>query len=250
MKYILGMTWREGRIRLRNPVLPLWDILSPLIYLVVFGASFEQWFQAPPGVPRYSAFFLAGVLAMVTFVIAWNSSYAFFEDMQSGIFHELLTYPFPRRDLLLGKLIFNLFFALLASALCAGAAGLLLDLHFSPAVWAEVFLMLIPGMAGWYFFYTVLALKLRGFNAYHTTTSAIFLALNFVSNVFYPVSALPRWLRAAAWLNPVTWQDDLMRWPILGGPFTRTLQVEAAAFLGFTGIAYFIANRALNAPIE
>ena len=37
-------------------------------------------------------FFLGGVLSMVSFGIVFNSSYAFFEDLPGGIFHEMTAY--------------------------------------------------------------------------------------------------------------------------------------------------------------
>ena len=55
---------------------------------------------------------------MVSFGIVFNSSYAFFEDLQGGIFHEMLTYPFARWEMLLGKLLFNAAFSVV------GVAGL------------------------------------------------------------------------------------------------------------------------------
>ncbi len=250
MKFLLAIAGREARIRLSNPVLPLWDVLAPLVYLVVFGASLDQWMAPPPGVANYSTFFLGGVIGMVTFTIAWNSSYAFFEDLQSGIFHELLTYPFPRRDLLLGKLLFTEGFSLAASLLCCLAALFVLHIPIPAASWPGLLFWIIIGMAGWYFIYTWLALKLRGFNAYHTTTSGLFLILMFISNLFYPAQQLPAWIRWLAWINPVTWQIDLLRAELFLTPYARVLWLEAAGYLGFSLLAFFAANRSLNGPME
>jgi ABC-2 type transport system permease protein len=250
MKYLLAIAGREARIRLSNPVLPLWDVLAPLIYLVIFGASLDQWMPPPPGMVNYSSFFLGGVVGMVTFTIDWNSSYAFFEDLQSGIFHELLTYPFPRRDLLLGKLLFTEGFALLASLLCCLAGIFVLHVAIPAAAWPGLFFWIITGMAGWYFLYTWMALKLRGFNAYHTTTSGLFLVLMFISNLFYPADKLPAWIQWLARINPVTWQIDLLRAALFAAPYTRQLWLEAAGFLAFLALSFFFANRSLNGPME
>ena len=250
MKFLIAIAGREARIRLSNPVLPLWDVLAPLVYLVVFGASLDQWMPPPPGVANYSTFFLGGVIGMVTFTIAWNSSYAFFEDLQSGIFHELLTYPFPRRDLLLGKLLFTEGFSLLASLLCCLAAIFVLRIPIPAAAWPGLLAWIVIGMAGWYFVYTWMALKLRGFNAYHTTTSGLFLVLMFVSNLFYPAGQLPAWIQWLAWINPVTWQIDLLRAELFMQPYGPRLWLEAAGYLAFSLSAFFAANRSLNGPME
>ena len=93
-------------------------------------------------------------------------------------------------------------------------------------------------------------LKARGFNAYHTTTSALYLLLMFVSNLFYPTDQLPQLIRWLAWLNPVTWQVDLIRDATFGGGDPLLLALEATGCFGFLLAAFWRANRSLNAPIE
>ncbi len=250
MNAILAVAYREYRIRLTNPVLPLWDVLVPVVYLVVFGASFERWVGGEAFDVAYPTFFLGGILAMVSFSIALNSSYAFFEDLQSGIFHELLTYPFARRDLLLGKLLFNGLFGVHSALLCIAAGALVLGVHVAPWRIPALLFWTGTGTATWYFFCTWLALKARGFNAYHTTTSTLYLLLMFVSNLVYPTERLPEWIQWLAWLNPVTWQVDLLRHATYGAGDAMTIAVEAAASLLFTLAIFVPTNRSLNAPVE
>jgi ABC-2 type transport system permease protein len=250
MRYILAVAYREYRIRLTNPVLPMWDVLVPVVYLLVFGASLERWIGGELGGVDYLTFFLGGVLGMVTFSIALNSSYAFFEDLQSGIFHELLTYPFARRDLLLGKLLFNALFSVLGAALCVLAGRVLLDIRLPARALPSLVLWVVLGTAGWYFLLSWLSLRMRGFNAYHTTTSTLYLLLMFFSNLFYPVERLPRAVQWVAWLNPVTWQVDLVRHYSYGAGDPLWLRLEAAGFLLFVLGAFWLANRSLNGPIE
>jgi ABC-2 type transport system permease protein len=205
----------------------------------------DQAFEVP-----YPTFFLGGILAMVSFSIALNSSYAFFEDLQSGIFHELLTYPFARRDLLLGKLLFNALFGVISAILCILTGWLVLGITFDPSGVPALLAWTAVGTAAWYFFCSWLALKARGFNAYHTTTSTLYLLLMFVSNIFYPTERLPDWIRWMAWLNPVTWQVDLMRHATYGAGEPLVLALEAAAMLLFIVAVFVPANRSLNAPVE
>ena len=250
MNSILAIAYREYRIRLTNPIFPLWDVLVPVVYLVIFGASLERWLGSEFSGIRYPTFFLGGVLAMVTFSIAMNSSYTFFEDLQSGIFHELLTYPFPRRDILIGKLLFNAGFGLIGAVACVLAGFAVLDIGVRLADVPGLVLWTVLGSAGWYFLFSWLALKVRGFNAYHTTTSTLYLLLMFVSNLFYPTDTLPRWVQWAALANPITWQVDLLRFYIYGAGNRFFLPLEAFAFAIFTLLCFWLANRSLNAPIE
>jgi ABC-2 type transport system permease protein len=249
MRYVLAIAFRDFRIRLSNPVLPLWDVLVPVVYLLVFGSSLERWIGAAyPGLD-YGRFFLAGVLSMVSFGIVFNSSYAFFEDLQGGIFHEMLTYPFARWQMLLGKLLFNAAFSVVGVAICM-LTGLVLHIRVAPSACVPALLWSVLGTAGWYFLFTWLGLKLRSFNAYHTTTSALYLVLMFISNLFYPTQQLPSAVRWLAWANPVTWQTDLLRYYTYPGTDTQHLAAETIAFIGFVMVTFWVANRELNGTIE
>ena len=187
---------------------------------------------------------------MVSFGIVFNSSYAFFEDLQGGIFHEMLTYPFARWEMLLGKLLFNAAFSVVGVAVCMAAGYAFLNISIPERAWLPVVLWTVLGTAGWYFLFTWLALNLRGFNAYHTTTSALYLVLMFVSNLFYPTQQLPAAVRWLAWANPVTWQTDLLRhytYPAVGLPHVAG---ETGAFMAFVLATFWLANRKLNGTIE
>ena len=250
MNYVLAIAFRDFRIRLSNPVLPLWDVLVPVVYLLVFGSSLERWIGGGGGGLDYPRFFLGGVLSMVSFGIVFNSSYAFFEDLQGGIFHEMLTYPFARWEMLLGKLLFNAAFAVVGVAVCMAAGYGSLNIAIAPAAWLPIAFWSVLGTAGWYFLFTWLALNLRGFNAYHTTTSALYLVLMFVSNLFYPTQQLPAAVRWLAWANPVTWQTDLLRYYTYRAAVPSYLAIETGAFIIFVMVTFWLANRKLNGTIE
>jgi ABC-2 type transport system permease protein len=250
MSYVLAIAFRDFRIRLSNPVLPLWDVLVPVVYLLVFGSSLERWIGAAGGGLDYPRFFLGGVLSMVSFGIVFNSSYAFFEDLQGGIFHEMLTYPFARWEMLLGKLLFNAAFAVVGVAVCMAAGFGFLNIAIAPTAWLPIAFWSVLGTAGWYFLFTWLALNLRGFNAYHTTTSALYLVLMFVSNLFYPTQHLPAAVRWLAWANPVTWQTDLLRYYTYPAAVSSYFAIETGAFMVFVLVTFWLANRKLNGTIE
>lgn len=227
----------------------MWDVFVPVVYLVVFGASLENWLKFESAV-SYTTFFLGGVLGMVTFTVAMNSSYAFFEDMQSGIFHEMLTYPFPRRDLLLGKFLFNAAVSVVGALLSILAGVLMLDMDIAVGRLPQLILWVVIGTAGWFFLLSWMSLRIRTFNGYHTTSSTLYLLLMFVSNLFYPAEELPAWAAHVAAFNPLTWQVNLHRRDIyLAGDPSR-LALEAVGFLLFTLAGFALANRALNQPME
>jgi len=83
-------------------------------------------------------------------------------------------------------------------------------------------------------------------DSFNTVTSAAYILLMFFSSMFYPLTDLPIWFRAAAYLNPLTWQVDLLRYSLLGVGSPATLLLEVVAVILFAIIGLAFAVRALN----
>ena len=68
----------------------------------------------------------------------------------------------------------------------------------------------------------------------------------FFSSMFYPLTDLPVWFRVPAYLNPMTWQVDLLRFSLLGVGSAGFLLLEGAAVVVFALVCLTLAVRALN----
>jgi len=249
MSGIGAVCYREGRIRFTNLVWMFWDLFYPLGYLLVFGVAVSHTLGAPRSAAAgadYSAFFLAGVLAMASFGIAANTAWGFFVDRDNGIFFEMLTYPLSRAEYLLGKVLFNVLLSLAQAALTLALAQLVLGIRIDLRLLPLIALGSGGGTAGWFFFYSIFALKIRRNDAFNTVTSIFYFVFLFASSMFYPIEPLPASLRAAARVNPITWQVDLLRYATirLGDP--AEIALEAAAVALFSLAAFAIAVRSLR----
>ncbi len=95
-------------------------------------------------------------------------------------------------------------------------ADLILDVPIRwqalPLFTAAVFI----GTAGWFFFYAIFALIIRGNDVFNTVTSIFYFVLLFASSMFYPVEPLPTPLRQLSWANPITWHVDVLRYATIG----------------------------------
>ena len=247
MSSLAAIMAREARIRATNLLFIFWDLLYPLGYLLVFGVGINASLGFTAGADvDYNAFFLAGVLAMASFGIAANTSWSFFLDRDNGIFYEMLTYPMSRSEYLLGKVLFNVFIAVLQSALtvllAAGLLGVPMRVEGLPLLGAAM----IVGTAGWFFFYAVFALRIRRNDAFNTVTSIFYFVFLFASSMFYPLEPLPAAFRAAAYVNPITWHVDVIRYATIGLGDPRRIAVEAVAFVGFTVASFAVAVHALR----
>jgi ABC-2 type transport system permease protein len=239
MTPLMAVMVREGRIRATNAMFIFWDLVYPLGYLLVFGVGMNQALTFSTGMPGgYNAFFLAGVLGMASFGIASNTAWSFFMDRDNGIFYEMLTYPMTRSEYLIGKVVFNVLVAVAQGAVTIGLAAALLDV---PVRWELTPLAagaMIVGTAGWFFFYAIFAVAMRRNDAFNSVTSIFYFVFLFASSMFYPLEPLPAVFRMVAYLNPITWQVDVLRYATTGVGDPAVLRAEAAGFILFTAVSF------------
>lgn len=249
MTGIGAVFYRDYRQRITNIGFVFWDLFVPLAYLVLFGLGFERMVGGAISLGDqslgYTTFLLPGVLGMVTFSVAMNTAWGFFMDKDSGIFYELLTYPITRRQLLVGKIGFNVLLAVIGSTLAIALGVAALGAKVRWDLLPLTVLVIVGITAGWFFLFSVFAIRLHRMDSFNTLTSASYILLMFFSSMFYPLSDLPAWFRVASYLNPMTWQVDLLRFSLLGIG-SRGLILEGAAIVVFTVICLTLAVRALN----
>lgn len=248
MTAIDAMLYREAKIRATNLIFIFWDVFFPLGYMLVFGVGVNAALGSPLASEHvdYNSFFLASVLGMASFGIASNTSWSFFLDRDNGIFFEMLTYPLSRAAYMLGKVLFTLLVSLAQTIITVGLAAVLFRL---PLRWERmplVFLAMIVGTAGWFFFYSIFALSTRRNDIFNTVTSILYFVFLFASNMFYPLEPLPKWFRVAARANPITWQVDTLRYATIGFGDTHRVALESATFVVFAVASFLYAARCLQ----
>jgi ABC-2 type transport system permease protein len=248
MSSLKAIVYREAKIRVTNLTFIFWDLAYPLCYMLVFGVGVDAALGMPTGSigVDYNAFFLGGVLAMASFGIAANTSWSFFLDRDNGIFFEMLTYPISRSEYLLGKVVVNVCVAILQSMLALTLGYFLFHIQLQ---WPRLPLVLVGmavGTAGWFFFYSIFALKTRRNDVFNAITSVFYFVFLFASAMFYPLDPLPKWLKTVAMINPITWQIDWFRWTSIGMGSSRLVMLEAVAFVLFAAAAFGYAVRLLQ----
>ena len=82
--------------------------------------------------------------------------------------------------------------------------------------------------------FSILAIRLTRMDAFNTLTSVAYIILMFLSSMFDPLEQLPAWFRILAWLNPMTWQVDVLRFSLIGVGSAAVVLVEFVAFMVFT----------------
>lgn len=253
MNMILAVMYREFRIRTTSLTWAFFDLVMPLVYLLLFGLGLDRAFTggivSHGSVLSYKVFFLAGVLSMASFGIAINTSYGFFVDRDNGLFYEFLTYPMTRSQFLVGKILFNCLLSLgqCVATILAGYVVLAIDLNWGNAPFLIIGIML--GTAGWFFFLTPFALWIRRNDMFNTFINVVYFVLMFASSMFYPLDQLPSWLRVISYGNPLTWHTDVLRYAAVSIGSFHEVVIEATAFLGFLLVSFAVAVHTLHRGI-
>jgi len=250
MSGIAGVIYRDWRQRITNVGFVFWDLFVPVAYLMLFGTGFDRAlaksFIVDGRELEYTAYLLPGVIAMTAFSVAMNTAWGFFLDKDSGIFYELLTYPITRRQLMIGRVCFNVAVSLIGALLTIILAVTVMHI---PVRWEYMLLtalVIAVTTAGWFFLLSIFAIRLQRMDSFNTVTSAAYIFLMFLSSMFYPLTDLPAWFQWTARINPMTWQVDMLRFSLLGTGSATIVLLESAAFVVFTIIGLALAVRALD----
>lgn len=252
MQPILAVLYREFLIR-RSGLWLFFDMILPLLYMLMFGVALDKamgvGLQTTGSSMKYNDFFLAGVLSMACFGSATNQSYGFFVDRDNGIFYEFLTYPMTRSQFLLGKILFQSFMSVVQCLLALLAGVFLLDIQLRMEWLPLVFLTVMIGTAGWFFFLAIFAFLIKRNDTFNTMINAAYFILIFLSSMFYPLDNVPQWLKIASMLNPLTWLTDVLRFLTIGVGNFSTVGFEALCFVGFLITSFASAIKALQKAV-
>ena len=197
----------------RRPSTLIAGILQPLIWLVLFGALFEN---APknllPGEMVYGRFLGAGIIVFTAFSGALTAGLPIMFDREFGFLNRLLVAPLrSRSSILISSVIYIASLSIVQSFVIMGAA-FLLGYGF-PGLYG-VLLVLITLLI-LVFGVTALSLGLAFVLPGHIELIAVIFVANlpllFASTALVPISFMPSWLGWLAALNPLTFAIEPIR---------------------------------------
>ncbi len=206
-----GLTKRLFIQLQRRPSTLIAGIIQPLMWLLLFGALFQNIPQDLFGA-NYGQFLGAGVIVFTAFVGALNAGLPVMFDREFGFLNRLLVAPLASRYSIVAAsaiyivtLTFVQTFAIIALSAWLGSgfpgiAGLVII--------SLVVLMLVVGV-------TALSLGLTFALPGHIELIAVIFVTNlpllFASTALAPLSFMPPWLQVIACLNPLSYAIEPIR---------------------------------------
>jgi ABC-2 type transport system permease protein len=198
----------------RRPSTLIAGIIQPLMWLVLFGALFQNVPQGLFGDSQsYGQFLGAGIIVFTAFGGALNAGLPVMFDREFGFLNRLLVAPLASRfSIVVASAIFITTLSLIQTAVIVSAIALLgagLPNVLGLGVVTLVVFALVLGVTG---LSLGLAFALPG----HVELIAVIFVTNlpllFASTALAPLSFMPRWLQVAATLNPLSYAIEPIRY--------------------------------------
>ncbi|BAZ88199.1 ABC transporter permease [Dolichospermum compactum] len=198
----------------RRPSSLIAGIIQPVMWLVLFGALFQN---APTGLfgstTNYGQFLAAGVIVFTAFAGALNAGLPVMFDREFGFLNRLLVAPLASRfSIVFASAIFIISQSLLQAAVIVAAAAFLgaglPDITGLCAIALIVFLLALG--------VTAISLGLAFALPGHIELIAVIFVTNlpllFASTALAPLSFMPGWLQVIATLNPLSYAIEPIRY--------------------------------------
>jgi ABC-2 type transport system permease protein len=198
----------------RRPSTLVAGIIQPLMWLLLFGALFQN---APSGMMgndlSYGQFLGAGVIVFTAFAGALNAGLPVMFDREFGFLNRLLVAPLASRySIVAASAIYIVATSLVQTTAIIGVSALMgagLPGITGLGVIALIILLLVLGVTAMSLGFTF---ALPGHIELIAVIFVINLPLLFASTALAPLAFMPNWLQIVACLNPLTYAIEPIRY--------------------------------------
>jgi len=247
--------WQREIIRYwRDKTRIVSTLFMPLMFLVIFGAGLSKTLATGNFGVDFTQFMYPGIIAMSVMSVAFFSTISTVWDREFGFLKEILVAPVSRVAVAFGKT--------LGATTIASIQALIL-LILAPLIGVAIHVAVIPQLI---IFMLLLAFAISGMglliSSLMKTTESFGLVMQvlifpmfFISGAFFPLTAVPSWMLALSYINPLTYGVDAMRQIILGnqvasnilnGLSLHAISVDALFLVVFSAVMVSAAVFAFN----
>ena len=210
MNIVIALWFRNIKIFARNRIQLVFTIIMPFFFLYVFSAIFKNdKIQNPVN------YMLAGIVITNVFQTSLTIASSTIEDIVSGFMKEVLVSPVKRMQIATGQLLSAATIATFQGIIVL-TIGYFIGLKFTHWItpFAVVGVMILVGLA-----FSGLGLFIadivKNSQTFQIVVTAISMPLTFLSGAYIPLSLLPKILKTASYLNPMTYTTAFFRTIIL-----------------------------------
>ncbi|KUO81113.1 MAG: ABC transporter permease [Vulcanisaeta sp.] len=240
-----SLTNRELAKWYKVPVILIISLIQPIVWLAFFGKSmnFASMFTSGLNIPGlnipkqvideiasevlkanfgttdYFSFLAVGMLSFITLFTSLQSGMSIVWDRRLGVLSKLLTTPVPRGNIVMAKVLNSMIRSLVQASIVLVIAillGMKLNPSLNPLDVVGAYAALALMSMGFASLFVTLALRSTSWESQMAIMNLLNMPLMFASNSFYPVKSMPWWLKPIAYINPLTYVNDINRQLLLG----------------------------------
>ncbi len=263
---LLALTIRELKKWYKVPIILFLSLFQPIVWLVLFGKSMNlgsiftgtsieiPGLNLPKeiineiaskvlisrfGTTDYFSYLAAGMISFIILFTSMSSGMTMVWDRRLGFLNKLLATPIPRPIIILSKTTSAVLRALVQATIVILVATLL-GMQYKPNLsildFLSVYLALFLMALGLSSLFIMLAIRTSSWESQMAIMNLLNLPLLFSSNAFYPIDIMPSWLQPVAYINPITYTNDIVRQSLLGVQGINPLFIDYLYLLSFASL--------------
>jgi ABC-2 type transport system permease protein len=238
------LTGRQLRAFIRMPFYIVFNLIQPIIWLLLFGQLFKSVVDIPgfSGGGNYLTFLTPGVVMMMAlFGAAWAGT-SYIDDMGRGVMDRFLTSPTSRGGLIVATMLYQAVLTIIQTLVVLAVAWLA-GARFGGSILGLAILLLAAVLLTFIFaaFSNAIALLARQQTALIAISQLISFPLMFLSSAIMDTKLSPGWVGEVARFNPFEWAVVAGRDALQSSPdwtaIWADLGLEAALVIVMTALA-------------
>jgi ABC transporter DrrB family efflux protein len=199
-----GVVAKRNLIKIKRiPELLIWTLMSPIMFVVLFGYVFGGSIEIPG--MDYREYLIAGVFVQTVIFGSTYTGAGLAEDMTKGIIDRFRSLPMSRSAVLAGRTASDIAYNS-ASILVMSLTGLLVGWRIRTdaldAIGGFLLLLLFAYAFSWIMAY--FGLKVASVEVINNASFMFIFPLTFIANTFVDINDLPGPLKTFAEWNPVS----------------------------------------------
>ncbi|HTT35929.1 MAG TPA: ABC transporter permease [Thermoplasmata archaeon] len=273
---VVSLMRREYLRWIRAPTWVISGLMSPILYLVLFGQAFDLGKLIPAnvpgnplgvvllGAPNYFSYFAIGMVAFASVTAAMFSGTGVIFDKQLGIQQRIVSTPASRGAIFSASLLFRGVLTLIPAflvigialllAYVPGLAGLSVPAGVSAAGVAEVLVAILTLSLTFTALFLAFGFAADRIESYFGVVTILQLPILLTSNAMYPSGTMPPWLQDVVSVNPISLAVNVMRANLFGAQgYAYPVSTYLAGLIGWAvlliGVASVLAYRSFRTGV-
>lgn len=246
MRSIYTLWLREIKRYLRDHTRLVSSVVSPLLWLVIFGAGLGMSLRGSMGFD-YQQFLFPGIIGQTLLFTSMFMGISLIWDRQFGFLKEILVAPVSRISIFMGKML-----GICTDSLIQGTIVLMLGFLIGVNLTIPTFIKILPLMLLITIGLACIGLTLASFmtslESFGTIMTFVNMPMFFLSGALFPLNNLPSWLQPVFYINPLTYGVDALRTVILGSAYLSPIPffVDIAVIIIFDLVMIMVGTYAFS----